>query len=1383
MKAGAFGRQPERRQVQPGGRILPGMFVAPAAASAINKTSSPSSSRRPSTQTAARRSPPKQEAARSRWGGNEQGSGRFPAPASSTAATPRLDPTGGRSPSPNSSARRPTPADSIARARRLGLKRAPRTPPPRPSESGSDSSEDERQPTKPVHRKSELNHPAATTRTRARSKSNSSSPSRRRQLPKAGGEDHHRDTAGTVASVPPEPARSDPVETVATTRPPPRPLPGLLSSLWNRASELVGGNAPAPELDEAASSSGRQAAVDAGTDPVNAGEVQEDGAGSGSEKDPRRGKRPARPVVVPALVAPALAGITPNAHVAEVRTATSAPTLAPVQPITYHRPPPLHPRATHEEVPRFRSQPTPFDWLDPRDESRVLPYMFMPSATQAAAYEARLRAQAAKATAQSAHPSALPPAHWTGPAAQLSAPPHASVSYGPSQRTGISHTSPLAMVAASMTDRPPPSEHSTEVRRAASEASHPADAERRGPNASTIPGGATAPALVAAGTLSGGAAAVPPLVQSAFVPERANGSARDGDVPPATVPTNAAPTSAAAALAPASMAPTLPPPMAPATGSGAAQALPVLASAPFATYGTMPAPAPPVEYLPRYTETEQAAPRSPSPQVQPIGVGTVAGSAALGAAAGSAASSGAAGPALASSNGPLSEVPRAGVGGDSLPIHPSPVQYSAEAPSSAPVVPSSTVFPATVPAGAGLWQTASAPTVGWTSQLGERSAPPLAVSAPTTPLAIQPAAASPPPFVPPASFPAATAAPAVQPTPTSLPPLVPPASFPALQTSAPCVSMPSMVPLYGAAVPRDPKLSSISAEMMKGASTALKRAVLAMDPTTNPAATGVPTTWSRFARQGSKPSRGGEGSATTSKDDLPPMPKPRPIPVSPPPPSESLDRSQPPHASSSTPHPASARRGSPYSAGASSVATSTIDAIPAVAASPVSSAASDLSTPVYQGTQKLSVVAAEPTASLTEPAEQDSAGAAASVVSSRSETSTSRDTPCSSPATTLPASVSPPPPLPPAVPVKSPPLTSLSPPPVPRRPASIPPLPHSVSPPPAGNITEKPTALSHEPAARRRPATDEPLEALEALSAAPAVVPVAQQPRIELQKLDLDLPDFGVGFSVSTPIQVDPTRSPSPGPNDPRDLSRPSSSTARPAPSDPLDDAFEETTTFVTGFEHASLLRATIDPNHTGRTEKWLEQMGVRPRLVSEIDRRPEQSRPSLFPDSFFRPLTAPPASIAPESSQIPGPWSPASRPAQNTPKPGQSEPSIPFRFDPSHLRPLGTTGVVGGDLDSIGSPLETSIGQVDSASGLLNRGRAVSPDFEARAHASSKTPVKAITTPDKVNSPAILDAGRPSAPVSAGAGGPDRDGTDSEPLVGDKGETASEVAAMFANW
>ncbi|GAA6008676.1 hypothetical protein JCM11491_003394 [Sporobolomyces phaffii] len=63
---------------------------------------------------------------------------------------------------------------------------------------------------------------------------------------------------------------------------------------------------------------------------------------------------------------------------------------------------------------------------------------------------------------------------------------------------------------------------------------------------------------------------------------------------------------------------------------------------------------------------------------------------------------------------------------------------------------------------------------------------------------------------------------------------------------------------------------------------------------------------------------------------------------------------------------------------------------------------------------------------------------------------------------------------------------------------------------------------------------------------------------------------------------------------------------------DDMSDQFDAATSFVSGFRETDLARAKVDPGHTGRTEKWLRGQGNS--------------------SAIFRPRTAPPSSIPPSS-------------------------------------------------------------------------------------------------------------------------------------------------------
>lgn len=877
---------------------------------------------------------------------------------------------------------------------------------------------------------------------------------------------------------------------------------------------------------------------------------------------------------------------------------------------------------------------------------------------------------------------------------------------------------------------------------------------------------------LALGAVAGSSAAtLPPLVQSAFA------STPTSDPPRSSGAELPAVTSSTAPVASVSAAPV--PARAPAFGF--TQAVPLLAAAPAAAYtgAAFSAPtvsAPPDEFLPRYTETEQA-PRPASPATHPTSAAAEEPQAPLSSAAGAGAG-GSTGQVVASSAQPAPEVPRAGVGGDSLPIHPSPAQYSAAAPSPAPVVPSYTSAPMGLAPAVVPWATAPVQTAPSGPPSGNAPPSGVATSAPADTTTVPSIAA-----------PSSSQAP-----PPSLPPLVPPASFPALQsTAAPCVSLPMVTPYPASfgnpAVPQDPQLPSIGpAALLRGAKTALKRAVLAMDP----GAEDFPLL-SRRAQLGGE-ARPGEGRPELAdKDDLPPMPKPRPIPVSPPPPTDPITSSRSSSDLPTTPLPNYTQRPDIPSAYVSAAATplpggvvagASMPTVPTrstfLSATPQPSSSSPALSESANTPQALGSGAALPVIA----AEKVDAHATASVASSSPSTA-SVGTSCSSPATTLPTVLTPPPP---PVPVKSPSLTSLSPPPVPRRPASIPPLPEASS--SSVATSAAPTSSPPQEQASGHPEAAEE----ELLDASPPILALApvEKPQIELQTLDLDLPDFGVGFSLATPSEADAGRTISQTQSVMEErvtsysiaahstVNRSSTSKPCTPASDPLDDAFEETTTFVAGFAQASLLRATIDPNHTGRTEKWLEQMGVRPRLMTELHQGQEsQSRQQVetpFPDSFFRPLTAPPASIAPEMTQRLQTSSPSMLYSLS---PREAAPSSP----PASLRHLSTQAT-NAESSSIGSPLETSIGTIDSEGGLIKRGRAISSNVESRTRASRSAKRETLQTKsilpatgNVVTASALsVITAEQSENVTVGI-------ADFEPLVGDKGETASEVAAMFAHW
>lgn len=129
------------------------------------------------------------------------------------------------------------------------------------------------------------------------------------------------------------------------------------------------------------------------------------------------------------------------------------------------------------------------------------------------------------------------------------------------------------------------------------------------------------------------------------------------------------------------------------------------------------------------------------------------------------------------------------------------------------------------------------------------------------------------------------------------------------------------------------------------------------------------------------------------------------------------------------------------------------------------------------------------------------------------------------------------------------------------------------------------------------------------------------QPRLQLEELQLDFGDFGESFELLTPAHESASEPPALADAEPSAakeakpaehlrttatpfLGESPAATKSSRVTDPLtertdpeaiDRAFEEATAFAADFEEASLARARIDPNHTERTERWLQKMGLQP--------------------------------------------------------------------------------------------------------------------------------------------------------------------------------------------
>ncbi|GAA5863392.1 hypothetical protein JCM1840_007511 [Sporobolomyces johnsonii] len=254
---------------------------------------------------------------------------------------------------------------------------------------------------------------------------------------------------------------------------------------------------------------------------------------------------------------------------------------------------------------------------------------------------------------------------------------------------------------------------------------------------------------------------------------------------------------------------------------------------------------------------------------------------------------------------------------------------------------------------------------------------------------------------------------------------------------------------------------------------------------------------------------------------------------------------------------------------------------------------------------------------------------------------------------------------------------------------------------------------------------------------------------------------------------------------------------------DALSDAFDATTSFVNSFREADLARARQDPNHTERTERWLLQQGLTPtKGIEDFKALPSTNDEAVALDAkenngqsiksgsngllgpgVFRPRTAPPAAISPDllswsrRALSPSPLSSAS--------PSDAPTHLHVRsasLNPSFLRTT-LEPTEEGDIGSDGppSPIETSIGVTARS---LNRPRAVSASAGAELGRSAATKANPTAALVALSNSAFTS----SASSLSGAGGAGRFvlGTKEpaeEPLTGDKGETTSEIAAMFGNW
>ncbi|GAA5902815.1 hypothetical protein JCM8208_006483 [Rhodotorula glutinis] len=1397
MKAGAFGRQPERRPVQPGGRVLPGMFSSPSPSpsptpAATTPTTS-STSRPAPTSTSA--SQPKlanpSGTLLSSWGTGGRGSGRLPG----TTAPSRLerlaaesrttDGDGGDAPS------RGGTAASIPRARKLGLNRRARTPSPPSSPEYSPERSPPRSP---------------SPRRRARADAQAAPPSR---WPDRERSASPPSTRARRASSPPPVAVAVPTSAADEAEQP----QGILSSLWGRATQLVGGSAAGQQPSVVREVGHNRAnSVDSSlpVPPSHVTPFQLDHDGHPGADDEHEAHAPpmrkeastlrtSRPIALPPLVAPART-LTTSSHPAARRIsappglarAASEP-LPPVEPITYHRPPPLHPRTSALGVgagvgaQRQRSgASSPYDWLESRDEAPLEPFLFTralgraatrrggraagrPAIPQGAATEPGPRAGQERAVGAGAGAAAVVGGMVVGSSAHAHA--HASIP-------------PLAPPAFAYA--PPPV--------------HPGAPPARPPGAA------------------------PPLVASAFTPARP-----PPELAPAPAPSLPAPPPLAAPIHAWSSSATAPPLV--------AAAPPLVAQAP-TSYGapyaappehvhephepaeaSEPAEAPPAEplpsYEPRVAPADEAETRDEVLHARQYGA-----------------------PAPPTEEEAL---PRSGTGPDSLPIYPSPSSGTSHPP------PVSAPPPVAAPAHA---SSSAAPY----SQASYTQAPPVpsAYSQGPYPQPSYTAASQPPPappLVPPAAL-----------VPTSQPYWPASAAPPMPQyvaTSAPGSSAFGAEPAPATATSGDEHYAAHFGTAGPSLSSVLPRLFAATLPAPGPRPSATSAPPGHAVPSAPAATSAASSTASSGHGDLPAGPPILPVTPPPGPPTSSPASAPAPPSQSLYPtHLASVQQqrpqgalgqtswgalGPPVLSPASPVPTFTRLPTPAAPSPAPTSSISPSPTPV---TASLSMLVEPHLLEGRREVEEDLPSYEAPSAESLASAATSSEKealslpPHSALETPLPPSPAPPSPLP-VQPATSSAVDDL-PPPVPARPSSLlvdtttttaprPPAsssaPTSTAPGSSQIVLIPPTPLEPRfasPTPNAVQVDDErlhtsPTSAPPEVEPAPAPVPLPALQPLELgftlDELGLSTLDFGLGVSDEVVVGEGetgekealpwPERASSPavqfGEDEDDALSGEEPAAADRSDENDLDEAFDAATSFATSFAQADLSRARVDPGHSARTDRWLEQQGVERKPVGELrvvgpaaaSGAEASVEEQIVAPGFYRPRTAPPASIAP-SLLLPRAYTPAALHAPSTSSSyASSAPharTTSFSYSPQ-LAYLSTLRESSTDADEPASPLETSIGMQDS--NVLQRTRAVSVDEVARREEIDRATVQSSSTTGAARA-ALSDAAFAASPgreeVQGGAAVDEKGKgraheVKDEPLTGEKGETTDEMAAMFANW
>ncbi|GAA5920126.1 hypothetical protein JCM1841_004450 [Sporobolomyces salmonicolor] len=205
-----------------------------------------------------------------------------------------------------------------------------------------------------------------------------------------------------------------------------------------------------------------------------------------------------------------------------------------------------------------------------------------------------------------------------------------------------------------------------------------------------------------------------------------------------------------------------------------------------------------------------------------------------------------------------------------------------------------------------------------------------------------------------------------------------------------------------------------------------------------------------------------------------------------------------------------------------------------------------------------------------------------------------------------------------------------------------------------------------------------------------------------------------------------------------------------PGDADDLLEAFDAATSFVTSFREADLARAKQDPNHTERTERWLLQQGL-------TSAKPLEAYKAL-------PKTNDEA-LALDTKENHGQ---SAKSGSNGVSTASISPDLLSRSRRA-LCPLPSSSA-----SPSGSPTHPCTGSALPNPFLLRTMR----ESTEKDDNGSDGPPSPIETSIGYNEPSTLSGGGGTGRFGLGTKAPVKE----EPLTGDKGETPSEIAAMFGN-